>query len=335
MKPYEQLTWQGKQRRLRRLAQAALRQYGLAVRRLDLASYSTNLIYRVTAQDNRRYALRISGPGWRSLEDAESEVMWLDALAAETAVPVPRIYRTPDNQAVVKPQAEGTPQGQHALLMSWQPGMLLANRLTESNLLKMGELFGQLHLHGAAWKPPAGFTTKRFEGIFSRGEADVLLAEANLSAYSAETLAIIRRIYEKVGAAYAALNPADLQVIHCDLWHGNIKLHRGVLYPFDFEDTIWGYRLHDIAMAMLDLYEELDTAQYERLLAAFREGYERFLGWPEGNMEMLQIGRILWRLNYIARFSPAWLKEDAAFYARLFERYLQTGKLIPPLRPGK
>ena len=41
---------------------------------------------------------------------------------------------------------------------------------------------------------------------------------------------------------------ADLRVIHCDLWHENVKLHRGRLRPFDFEDTVWGYRLHDLAM---------------------------------------------------------------------------------------
>ncbi len=334
MKPYEQLTWKGKQRRLRRLAQAALEQYHLDVRRLDLVSSSTNLIYRVTAQDSSRYALRISRPGWRSQAAAESEVMWLDALAAETAVPVPRIYRTPNGPAVIRPETAGVPPGRHALLMSWQPGIALGKRLTESNLLKMGQLFGQLHLHGGDWQPPAEFTTKRFDGIFARGEENVLLTEANLSAYSPDTLTIIRQMLNGVEAAYGALNPADLRVIHCDLWHGNIKLHHGVLYPFDFEDTIWGYRLHDIAMAMLDLYEETDETRYERLLAAFRRGYERYLAWPEGDMVLLQIGRILWRLNYIARFWPTRLKEDATFYALLFERYLQQHKLVPPLLPG-
>jgi len=334
LKAYEQLTWPGKLRRLRGLARVALQQYHLDVRRLDLVSYSTNLIYRVVAQDGSPYALRISRPGWRSQATAESEVMWLDALAAETAVPVPRIYRTPGGQAVITPKVEGVPLGRHALLMSWQPGMVLGKRLTESNLVKMGELFGQLHFQSATWQPPASFSIQRFDGIFARGEDDVLLAEPNLSNYSAETLAILRQIHERATAAYAAMNPADLQVIHCDLWHGNIKLHRGVLYPFDFEDTIWGYRLHDIAMAMLDLYEETDEARYERLLIAFRRGYERHMVWPEGDMVMLQIGRILWRLNYIAHFEPTWLKEDAAFYAQLFKRYLQQGKLVPPLRPG-
>ena len=151
--------------------------------------------------------------------------------------------------------------------------------------------------------------------------------------YAPPTAKILRAMREQVEATYAALDPADLRVIHCDLWHDNIKIHKGTLAPFDFEDTLWGYRLHDIAMAMLDLYEDTDEEWYKALLAAFRRGYEAHLAWPDGDMPLLQIGRILWRINHYARWAPAaWLKKDAAFNAELFQRYLDTGKLIPPLR---
>ncbi|MEZ4657885.1 MAG: hypothetical protein R2911_09960 [Caldilineaceae bacterium] len=71
-------------------------------------------------------------------------------------------------------------------------------------------------------------------------------------------------------------------------------------------------------------------------MAAFRRGYESYLAWPEDELEIFQIGRILWRLNHYARyvqhFGAAWLAKDAAFNVELFQRYLDTGKLIPPLR---
>ena len=121
----------------------------------------------------------------------------------------------------------------------------------------------------------------------------------------------------------------DLRVIHCDLWHGNVKLHHGVLHPFDFEDTVWGYRLHDIAMSMLDLYETGDPRQYEGLLAAFQRGYESQLDWPEGDLAVLQCGRIIWRVNWVTRFQRQHLHKSLAFSTKLFERYLKTGKLLP------
>ena len=119
-------------------------------------------------------------------------------------------------------------------------------------------------------------------------------------------------------------------MIHCDLWHDNIKLYRGKLYPFDFEDTIWGYRTHDIAMAMLDLLETVGEESYQQLLTAFQNGYEAHLTWPEDPIESFQIGRILWKLNWIARFQPEYLMRSLESTMPIFEIYEQTGMLTLP-----
>ena len=126
---------------------------------------------------------------------------------------------------------------------------------------------------------------------------------------------------------YSNLDRSDLRVIHCDLWHENIKLDRGRLRPFDFEDTIWGYRLHDIAMGMLDLLETVGGDRYEALLAAFRGGYTRHLDWPAGNLEVLQIGRLLWKANYVARFAQESLGSLSEQYGEIFRRYERSGEL--------
>lgn len=333
MNPFEQLTYRGQLRRIRPLAEAVLSHYPITVSRFVLIGHDTNTIYRVYAEDGTQYALRIARPGWRDVEAAQSEVMWLDALAKETDIPVPKIIRSNTGEGVVVAQTDGVPETRHALLMTWQPGMLLGKRLTEANLEKMGTLFGQLHLHGSSWQPPTDFSPRRFDQFLGRGEPNLIFAEASLSTYAPSERDILHHIKALVDKAYANLAAGGLCVIHCDLWHDNIKLHQGQLYPFDFEDTIWGYRLHDIAMAMIDLFEEMDMARYEQLLTAFRQGYEAHLTWPEGDLALLQIGRILWRINFIAHFHPKWLAYNVTFYTTLFERYLAEGTLIPPLRP--
>lgn len=334
MKPYEQLTFRGKLRRLRGLAEDALRQFGVTAVRLKLIGYDTNLMYRVWSEAGQQYALRIADPKWRSAETAVSEVMWLDALARDTDIPVPRIRRTPAGEAIVFPQAAGAPSDRHALLMGWLPGVLLGKRLTVPNITKMGELFGKLHLHGANWRPPNGFTGRHFDQMLSRGEPNMLFAESSLAAYDAHTEVLLRQMNDHVAQTYAALDTADLRVIHCDLWHDNIKIHWGQLCPFDFEDTIWGFRLHDMAMALLDLYEDVgNPEQYARLLAAFRTGYEALLPWPEGEMVLLQFGRMLWKTNWIARFWPEGLAKTAVFHANLYDHYRKTGELLPPKLP--
>lgn len=320
------LTWRGFQRKQYPIALQMLAEYGIRPERIRLVSSSTNFIYRLAA-GNERYILRLAFPGWRSPEDAAAEAAWLDALARDTDIPLPHLLSTTTGEKVARIGSR------HAVLMTWLPGVLLGKRLTEDNLQKMGELFGKLHLHAAKWQRPADFPTKTFNRFLSRGETEALFSDTRLPDYAPADLETVRAMAERVNAHYADLDPADLRVIHCDLWHDNIKLHRGTLLPFDFEDTILGYRLHDIAMAMLDLAEDTDSEAYnKRLLPAFRAGYERLLAWPEGQLELLQMGRVLWRLNWVANRMPENFPAAVRFNADLFRRVQSSGRLVDPLR---
>jgi Ser/Thr protein kinase RdoA (MazF antagonist) len=224
----------------------------------------------------------------------------------------------------------GLPDTWHATLMTWVDGRLLAHHLTGANLEKMGTLAARLHIHGKSWKPPSGFTTRRFEAYLSRGEPDVLFSDAVLQTFGEQDRRAFLRARGWVDSEYAQLDRDDLRVIHCDLWHENVKLDRGRLRPFDFEDTVWGYRAHDIAMGMLDLLETVGTVRYRDLLAAFRQGYERLLDWPEGNLAVLQIGRLLWKANYVARFAGESLGPMVQEYGCIFRSFEQTGELRLP-----
>ena len=255
--------------------------------------------------------------------------MWLEAIARDTQIAVPQILRATDRSTVVTGHAPGVTSPRYVTVMSWLSGVPMEQHLSERNLEKLGELFAALHVQGAKWNPPGDFTIRRFDRIFSRDEPDIIFHADQRNAFTKQTLAIVHQTRELVDAAYTALDPADLRVIHNDLWHGNIKIHKGVLQPYDFEDTVWGYRLHDIAMAMLDLYEAGNQQHYEHLLVAFRRGYERRLDWPDGDMSALQVGRILWRMNWIARFQRQHLADNVAFYVEHFERYLETGRFLP------
>jgi Ser/Thr protein kinase RdoA (MazF antagonist) len=141
---------------------------------------------------------------------------------------------------------------------------------------------------------------------------------------------LLSRIEHRVESAYAAIERSDLRVIHCDLWHDNITLHNGVLHPFDFEDTVWGFRAHDIAMAMLDLLETAGEARYPGLLAAFRRGYEVLLAWPVDPIEPFQVGRLLWKLNWFARRRPERLLAAVERQVPVFRHFEQTGRVLAP-----
>jgi Ser/Thr protein kinase RdoA (MazF antagonist) len=107
-------------------------------------------------------------------------------------------------------------------------------------------------------------------------------------------------------------------------------VQRGRLYPLDFEDTVWGFPVQDIAMAMQDLMMDVEPARYEPMLAAFRSGYERLRAWPEayeGEMDIFRAGRMLWTANHRAGWRPEILPKVVAEMAPGFKRFLATGKL--------
>jgi Ser/Thr protein kinase RdoA (MazF antagonist) len=328
MKPYNELTRPGKLKRLHALAQQALTHYKILGPRLTYHCFETNLLYRVDAADGSRYVLRLASPGWRTRTDLESEAMWLDALSIETDLCVPQIVRSAEGAAVLQMSEESIPDTWNTTLMSWLPGRLLGKYINTQNLEKMGALFARMHIHGKEWQPPLGFSQRVFEHFVSRGEDEILMEDDQTRDYTPAQSAQLGRMVDLVSQTYAQLDRDDLRVIHCDLWHDNIKIHRGILCPFDFEDTIWGFRLHDIAMAMLDLLEDFGNDRYPDLLASFRRGYETLLVWPEGDMTALQIGRLLWKINYVARFEREWLPQMVERHEKIFDNYEKTGQVL-------
>lgn len=343
------------------LAREALAAFGFAGAQARLHSNETNALYRIRLRADggpwrrpagscgggaerelvpgERLMLRLATPGWRTRADLENEALWLEALERDGCVAAPRVVRAPDGRAVVPIGPEAPDTGSpapsdasgdarwHATLMTWLPGRLLGRYLTPANLTRMGELFATLHAHGAEWAPPEGFTTRVFDRFLGRGEPDVILDHAELVGVPGGTVALLERLIRRVNDEYASLDRGDVRVIHCDLWHDNIKLHRGRLLPFDFEDTVHGFRLHDIAMALLDLLEEVGDARYHELLPAFRTGYERSLSWPAGDLAALQVGRILWKINSVARFGREWLPRMLTTLEPTLRRFDERGEL--------
>ncbi len=346
MKPFDTLTERGRARRLRRLALAALQQYPAVYRPeyhwqvsdLRLVGLFTNAIFRLRCtlrprtREGESYTVRICQPGWRTDTDLQSEVLWLQALGRIPELNVPVPVAACDGSYIVTAVAAGVPEPRRCMIQSWSPGVLLGKRLNEANLYKMGELFARLHAASLEFDPPPGFTQRKLDTLYARGEEDILFQEAARQAFTDQTRTIFERTWVRVQQAYRQLyaDPNGLRVIHNDLWHDNIKIYRGRLYPFDFEDTAWGYPVQDIAMALEDLMMDIEPEAYEPLSGAFRRGYESLAIWPEqydGQIDTFRAGRLIWVANYVARFERPHLPGFIERVAPLLERFLDSGKL--------
>jgi Ser/Thr protein kinase RdoA (MazF antagonist) len=329
-KPFEKLTPRGRTRRLHHLALAALQQYDLEIDDVRLLGMFTNALFRVHTTDDQVYVIRLCSPGWRSETDIRSEIMWLTALAEQTDIGAPRPLPSRSGEFLIEASMPGA--GTRCVLMTWVPGRRLGKHLTPANLEKMGQLFARLHTFSATYTPPPGFTTRKMDRICARGEPDVLWGgEFTWDGVEPAARAILEQVKGRVDDAYRQLYASPgLRVIHHDLWHDNIHLHRGHLYPLDFEDTVWGYPVQDIAMALQDLMDDTPPEAFEPLQAAFRRGYESLLPWPEayvGEMDTFRAGRMLWVANWIADHQEEYLQKHLAWLARQFAPFLATNTL--------
>jgi hypothetical protein len=81
---------------------------------------------------------------------------------------------------------------------------------------------------------------------------------------------------------------------------------------------------------MLDLLETAGDERYPALLAAFRCGYEAHMAWPGERIEPFQIGRLLWKLNWIAWRQPQRLLSTVESHTPVFEHYERTGRVTRP-----
>ena len=314
-------------RRQASIAKDALRQYPIDVDRAVLVSADTNFIYRVRCHDGARYALRLVAPEWRTEQNLLAEVAWLSALACDTEISVPKVIETRSGEPFARVIEADSGNERRALLMSWLPGRLLARRLSATNVARLGTLFADLHEHASNWTIPLDFPRVAFTTFLGRGEPDALFAALERGELPREVAELLIATRHRVEGAYASFSSDDRLVIHCDLWHENVKLLRGRLAPIDFEDTILGYREHDLAMALLDLAEEVPAARYPALVEHLIGGYEQVATFPDGDILACQLGRVLWQLNWTARFHPTYLSRAVRAKQGLLERALTSGTL--------
>ncbi len=294
MKPFYELKPQGRIRRLRVLAQAALQNYDLSVANLRFMSDGWNYVFRVDTTGGEKFVLRITRPG-KSSEDVGSEMMWLDALRRDTELILPAPLRTRSDALFTTTQVDDVPEARYVVVFSWVPGVDLGEALTPANYAATGELLARLHQHAAGWTPSAGFAIHRNDTVFNPTDLPILFEPAFRNRLNENLWELLTRAYATVATAQKELweRSQPPQVIHYDLHQWNVKVQRGRVHPIDFEDLVWGYPVQDIGLIFYYIELREDAAA---LRQAFQEGYTRRLPWPEsypGEIAIHTVRRVL------------------------------------------
>jgi Ser/Thr protein kinase RdoA (MazF antagonist) len=340
MKPYDELTRKGQLRRLRRLAEQALEDYGLGGAKLTFQHYEGNAIFRVDVdgpvQDEcgiyvpNRYNMRILS--MNNPEMTASELVWLAALKGG-GFPVPEPVETVDGSYLKTVTTPGVPHGRVVSLMRWVDGRKLTKRgIRQQHIRAWGALMGRLHKFAAGWTPPEGFNRFVWDWDGILGNAVLRTPVDELVDLMPEKFRVpFVTISNRTREAMDALGKGSdaFGMIHTDMYLENVLFKGGEPRAIDFEDCGFGYWLYDIGIVLSDwLWDEA----YPWVRESFLEAYLEVHSLPEEQLKYLDLftaGRFadftLWGTAFI-KGDPgrkaehtAWRDESGDQLVRFFE----------------
>lgn len=281
-------------------AREALTFFPIEAEDLALVALSENVTFKVTdRRDGQAYVLRLHRPGYHTLEELDSERVWIRALA-DVGVDVPRSVPARDGRYYVPVTIVATGERRFAGMAQWTEGRLLAEVLAESadrtmrerSFAQLGAITASMHNQASVWRPPVGFTRHALDADGLMGEAPhwgPFWEHRALSAAESRLLLDVRaRMHEML--ARLPRDASSYSVIHADMHPGNILVNADRLTVIDFDDTGYGWHQYDIATALTGWQTKPDAAEIER---AFLAGYRATRPVPDEALGLLPMFRLI------------------------------------------
>jgi Ser/Thr protein kinase RdoA (MazF antagonist) len=318
-------------------ASEALAQWGLAGQRPELLKYRENAVFRISLANGEPAALRIHRPGYHDEAALVSELRWMTALR-QGGLAVPSSVPTADGRVLIHLPAANGFDAQHADIVTWMHGTPLGQSGTplahEPDVqivifFAIGAAMAEMHNLTDSWSLPDGFSRAAWD-------ADGLLGErplwgrfwdcAGLSADHRSALTNLRARLQDLLAKVPAEH-LDYGLIHADLVRENVLIDGNAIGLIDFDDAGFGFRMFDIATALLKNRIE---PHYRQLESALIAGYRSKRALSDAALSTLPLFLALRSVTYIG-----WLAARpefpnvAARLARYADETLRLAEELP------
>jgi Ser/Thr protein kinase RdoA (MazF antagonist) len=247
------------------------------------------------------------------------EMKFLSHIARISGLDVETPHPNRSGKLVTEVKSPLLPDPAYLAVCQWVPGRALANFISVPAYRNLGYCAAMLHKAARSFRPGKAFSILTNDRVFYWDKETILSLEDErlLPTRRQELFRKGARLVDReIKRTWKGRKP---MVIHNDLHPCNVKVRRGGLSIFDFEDITWGFPEQDIGTA---IYHVRFEKNYPRLLGGFREGYERVLEWPfrsERQLELLAAARLLMFANYVINYDI-----KPAKYLRIFEKKLGT-----------
>lgn len=251
------------------IARRAATLWGFGNAPVSLVAQRENTVFHIDAGD-ASFALRLHRKGYRSDAELQSELQWILALS-EAGMQVPGAVASRQGKLVE------LVDGVQVDVLTWVPGAPLGARGKPLQLVDRAQTFynfgremAHLHQLSDAWRRPDGFARKQWDAAGLLGETPQWGRFWENPALDSDQKNLFSAARAEAARQLAALHHPDIGLIHADLVPENVLIDGERVIFIDFDDGGPGYRLYDLATALLRHCDEHD---YSQLREAMLEGY--------------------------------------------------------------
>lgn len=258
---------------LQRGAQSLAGRWGLSARtKVTLLNLSENATFR--ADDPDRAApliLRVHRPGYHTRLEIESELAWIDAIAAENVASIARPVPTRSGEKIAE-FALGADRRQVVAFEFVAGREPSPNEDLAEGFHSLGAITARLHRHARGWARPAWFVRKVWDFDATVGAGAHWGDWRAALGLTADGAALLEQVAAALQAALARYGRGDdrFGLIHADLRLANLLVSDQRIAVIDFDDCGVGWFGFDFAAAVS--FFETDP-QVPALQAAWVDGY--------------------------------------------------------------
>lgn len=309
----------------------ALKSYPAKVHELQFISQESKPVFRVHT-DAGCFAAKFHNPSELPLSQMTSEMQYLYQVSDYSSMCIEKPFANENGEFITEIKSHWLPETAHVALCSWIPGRKLKDFTSKRSYCYLGRSSAELHKASDSFVPDKEFKILTINKVFYWDKETILskndpkLLPQQRQDLFKEGASLARKAIKKIWKSRPPI------VIHNDLHPCNLKVNRGNLSMYDFEDIAWGFPEQDIGTAMYHIRFRKD---YPELLNAFRKGYQEVQDWPldsDRQLDYFIMARLLMFANYVVNYSIKPSYHLPRYETKL--RKLLTGK-NPRLNPGK
>ncbi len=258
------------------IAEVALTHWHLKPDSIQVVSQSENIVFKIVTLDQRAYALRLHRPGYHSLQELESEQIWIQALD-KFGLQVPINLKS--HLGKLFPAVDCGETTRYAGLINWFDGEPLI-KLSEQRqalinpMAFLGDTCARMHNQASQWPVPADFVRPQLDvdGFFGAhafwGEfwevPDLTVRQKDQFLLIREKLITLLSQYGKPNGTYS--------MIHADMHEGNVMVSGDDFLLIDFDDAGFGWHQYDLAVVLFNHAESDDYKMREdTLIKSYRK----------------------------------------------------------------